>query len=219
MEWICDPFVFIIYCFWKVLRKPGLQSNQMIFDMLINSSIGCFHAVYLHRTLQMRKHVLTFPIWFSDPWSQTSQLVISYYYCYVSIELLAVLLKTVVVLTKLWPHENFIKLPTEVFFELVFNFDCFISKCQFSLFCLMLSPAKVLRCRTPWGCSSLLIIIHIKPRDKCNSSYLCKFGFYVQLLLLFPVSSLSGFLFVTLKNLCILFWFGKHHLLVSDTGL
>jgi hypothetical protein len=46
MEWICDAIVFISYCFWKILTKPGLQINQVIFETLFNPNITCFHAVF-----------------------------------------------------------------------------------------------------------------------------------------------------------------------------
>jgi hypothetical protein len=39
MKWVQDPLVFITYCFWKILRTPGLQINQVIFDAMINPSI------------------------------------------------------------------------------------------------------------------------------------------------------------------------------------
>jgi hypothetical protein len=48
MELIRDPFVFITYSFWKTLRKPGIQINQVIFDTLINSNVTCLHSFSPH---------------------------------------------------------------------------------------------------------------------------------------------------------------------------
>jgi hypothetical protein len=70
MEWIRNPFLFITYCFWKILRKPWLQINQVIFDTLINSSVTRFHTVFLNKIPQTGRHVQTFPSQFSDPQAQ-----------------------------------------------------------------------------------------------------------------------------------------------------
>jgi hypothetical protein len=47
-----------------------------------------------------------------------------------------------------------------------------------------LSAAKILRYKIHRGPSSLLIITLVKPKDKCDSSYLCNFGFDIHLRLL-----------------------------------
>lgn len=41
VELIREPFVFITYSFWKLLRKPGMQMNQVTFDTSINSNVTC----------------------------------------------------------------------------------------------------------------------------------------------------------------------------------
>jgi hypothetical protein len=52
-----------------------------------------------------------------------------------------------------------------------------------------------------------------------EDAYLCDFNFDIHLRLLFAIGLLSGFPFIPIKNLCIIPWFTKHHLVVLDTAL
>jgi hypothetical protein len=49
--------------------------------------------------------------------------------------------------------------------------------------------------------------------------YICDFGFDIQLRLLFAIGFSPGFLFIPVKNLCIVPRFRKHHLLVLGTAV
>jgi hypothetical protein len=60
-----DPFVFISYCCWKILTKPGLQINQVIFDTLINSSATCFR-LFSYLQAQLPNKCLQFVSHYDD---------------------------------------------------------------------------------------------------------------------------------------------------------
>jgi hypothetical protein len=62
--------VFITHCFLKILRKPSLQINQLIFYTLINSSFTYFRTVFLNKILITRKYVKNFLFYFSNSEAQ-----------------------------------------------------------------------------------------------------------------------------------------------------
>jgi hypothetical protein len=189
---------------WDKFRSQLWESCMgvsMVFWYISNLSREQFLIVYY----KAAEHIF----------QQLCEIASSVLLCMTLDKMLTGLWKTVLVLPKLSLHTKFMKFSVDVFFAPSQFLN--VLRCNFSLSDFILSAVRLLWQSTVRS----FFTVNYNTREtkrQIRLMTLMRFCLDIQFRLLFAEGLTSGFLFLSVKKLCITLWFRKHRL-VLFTGL